>query len=209
VGRGRRRQPGGGRDETSAQHGGHDRRPVRSNQQRRLPPRAAGPTVWIANPNTHALEWLEAPYTHLAGSTALPGGGRYTSVAAGAGAIWVVGGRTLWRVDPATHRLAATIDLGFAPADVAAGAESVWVVDERGGAVVRVDPTLARVVARIRVGRSPRAVAFGSGAVWVANEADGTVSRIDPARNEVTRAIPVGAHPLDLAAGLSAVWVVR
>jgi YVTN family beta-propeller protein len=179
------------------------------------PPRLAaratayGPTVWIANPNAHALERLEAPYTHLAGSTALPGSGRYSSVAAGAGAIWVAGGRTLWRVDPATHRLASMIDLGFAPADVAAGAGSVWVVDERGGAVVRVDPTSAHVVARIRVGRSPRAVAFGSGAVWVANEADGTVSRIDPARNAVARTIAVGAHPVDLAAGLGAVWVVR
>jgi YVTN family beta-propeller protein len=170
---------------------------------------AYGPTVWIANPNTHALEWLEAPYTHLAGSTALPGGGRYTSVAAGAGAIWVVGGRTLWRVDPATHRLASTIDFGFAPADVAAGAGGVWVVDEQGGTVVRVDPVSNRVVERIRVGRSPTAVAVGSGAVWVTNEADGTVSRVDPARNAVARTIVVGAHPVDLAAGLGAVWVVR
>jgi YVTN family beta-propeller protein len=179
------------------------------------PPRLAasatayGPTVWIADPNTHALERLEAPYTHLAGSTALPGSGRFASVAVGAGAIWIVGGRTLWQVDPATHRLAATIDLGFAPADVAAGAGGVWVVDARSDAVVRVDPTSARIVARIRVGRSPRAVAFGSGAVWVANEADGAVSRIDPGRNAVTRTIAVGADPVDLAAGLGAIWVVR
>jgi YVTN family beta-propeller protein len=169
---------------------------------------AFGTIVWIANPNAHALERLEPPYTHLAGSTALPGNGHY-AVAAGKDAIWVVGGRTLWRVDPATHRLAGAIALGFAPADVAAGAGAVWVVDEQRGVVVRVDPASSRIVARIRVGRSPRAVAVGSGGVWVANQADGTVSRIDPGRNAVARTIAVGAHPVDLAAGLGAVWIVQ
>jgi serine/threonine-protein kinase len=170
---------------------------------------ALGPIVWIANPNAHQLEWLGAPYTHLGGVVELPGDARLSAVAAGAGAIWVAGHKTLWRVDPGEQRVAATIPLDFTPVEVAAGAGAVWLVDERGGAVVRVDPGSDRVVARVRVGRNPRAVAVGLGSVWVANELDGTVSRIAPASNAVVETIGVGSRPVDLAAGLGGVWVAR
>ena len=170
---------------------------------------AYGPTVWIADPNTHALERLQPPYTHLAATAALRGAGGYAAVAAGQGAIWVIGGRTLWRVSPATGRVAATIALDFAPVDVAAGAGGVWLVDESGGTVVRLDPASGRLVARIRSGRSPRAVTVDADAVWVLNSADGTVARIDPRQNAVVRTISVGPRPVDIAAGLGSVWVVR
>jgi YVTN family beta-propeller protein len=171
---------------------------------------AYGPIVWIADPNTHALERLEPPYTGLAGATALPGGVYgYAGIAAGQGAIWVVGGRTLWRVNAATGRLVATIPLDFAAADVAAAAGAVWLVDEEGGVVVRLDTESQRVVARIRTGDSPHAAAGDSDTVWVANSGDGTVSRIDPRHNAVERTISVGPRPVDIAVGLGAVWVVR
>jgi YVTN family beta-propeller protein len=170
---------------------------------------AYGPIVWIADPYTHALERLEPPYTHVAGADVLPGGDDFAAVTAGQGAIWVVGGRTLWRVNAKTGRLVATIPLDFVAADVAAAAGGVWVVDERGGAVVRFDPASNRRVARIRTGRGPRAVAVGSDTAWVANQGDGTVSRIDPRGNMVVRTISVGARPLGLAVGLGAVWVIR
>jgi YVTN family beta-propeller protein len=170
---------------------------------------AFGPVVWIANPNAHELERIEPPYTHLVRTTPLPGGARRLAVAAGEGAVWVVGGQTLWRVNPRTGRLVATIRLDFAPADVAAGAGGVWLADGRAGTVVRVDPGSNRVTARIRTGRGPRSVAVGSDQVWVANRGDGTVARIDPRRNAVLRTIAVGARPIDLAVGLGAVWVVR
>jgi YVTN family beta-propeller protein len=170
---------------------------------------AYGPIVWIADPNTHTLERLDPPYTHLAPAAALPGVSHYTAIAAGQNAIWVVGGRMLWRADAKTGRLVATIPLDFAPSDVAAGGGGVWLVDEHGGAVVRVDPATNRVAVRIRTGRGPHAVAADADRVWVLNRGDGTVSRIDPGRNAVVRTIHVGSGPVDLAAGLGAVWVVR
>jgi serine/threonine-protein kinase len=170
---------------------------------------AYGPVVWIANPNAREIERLEPPYTHLMRATGVASRVREMAIAAGEGAVWVTGGRRLWRVNATTGRLVATVRLGFTPADVATGAGAVWLTDDSRRAIVRVDPVSDRIVARIRVGRDPVAVAVGSGAVWVANRGDGTISRIDPRRDVVERTITVGSRPVDVAVGLKAVWVVR
>ena len=178
-----------------------------------------GADVWVANPNTRELNRVVAPYTAVAARIGLPPGRRagsgphrYNGIAVGAGSVWVVGDtrdRTLWRVDPATQRVIATVALPFAPRDVAVGSGGVWLVDRRADSVIRVDPRTNRIVATIRVGRGPSAVAIGERVVWVSNELDGTVSRIEPNRNVVDRTISVGSAPIDLAAGLGALWVVR
>jgi YVTN family beta-propeller protein len=168
---------------------------------------AFGRDVWVANPAARALERLEPPYTGVAATVRLPGVPRL--VAAGESAVWVVGGRSLWRVDAGAQRVVARIRLPFSPQGVDAGNGGVWLVDRGGDAVVRVDPTTQRAVQRIAVGHAPAGVAVGPGAVWVANRADGTVSKIDPSRNAVVKTIRAGSEPIDLVAGLGAIWVVR
>jgi YVTN family beta-propeller protein len=168
---------------------------------------AFGRDVWVANPTARTLERLGPPYTGVAGTLRLSGVPRL--VAAGQGAVWVVGGRTLWKVDAGAQRVVVRSRLPFAAHGVDAGNGGVWLVDRGGNAVVRVDPVTARVVKRIPVGRAPAAVAIGQGAVWVANRVDGTVSKIDPGRNAVVKTIRAGSEPVDLVAGLGAVWVVR
>jgi YVTN family beta-propeller protein len=166
-----------------------------------------GRDVWIANPSGRRLDLLAPPYTATTASVRLPGAPRL--VAAGEGAVWATGGRTLWRVDPRALRRVASIRLGFAPSAIAAGRGGVWLADASGDAVVRIDPAGGRDPQRIKVGDAPNAIAVGADAVWVANRADGTVSRIDPRRNAVAQTIGVGTEPVDLVAGLGAVWVVR
>jgi len=168
---------------------------------------AFGRDVWIANPSARGLDLLDPPYTGITGTVRLPGAPRL--VAAGLGAVWVVGVDTMWRVDPGSRRIVARVRLPFAPQAIDAGNGAVWLVDRVGNAVVRLDPATNRLTKRIPVGRGPSAVAVGAHSVWVSNRADGTVSRIDPSRNAVDRTIPVGAEPVDLVAGLGAVWVVR
>jgi YVTN family beta-propeller protein len=168
---------------------------------------AFGRDVWVANPSGYRLELLDPPYTAISASVSLPGAPRL--VAAGEGAIWAVGGRTLWRVDPRTPRLVASIRLPFTPRAIDAGSGGVWLADGSGDAVVRIDPASGRPTQRITVGRAPTALAVGADAVWVANRGDGTVSRIDPRGNTVDKTIRVGGEPIDLVAGLGAVWVVR
>jgi Protein kinase domain len=175
----------------------------------RLPATAVafGRDVWVANPSGGRLDLLAPPYTAIAASVQLSGAPRL--VAAGEGAVWAVGGRTLWRVDARALRVVASIRLPFAPVAIDAGNGGVWLADRSGDAVVRIDPPSGRPTQRIKVGDAPTAIAVGADAVWVSNSAEGTVSRIDPRRNAVAKTIPIGAEPVDLVAGLGAVWVVR
>ena len=168
---------------------------------------AFGRDIWVANPGAHALDRLGPPYTHVATAVHLAGRPRF--VAAGEGAVWVAGDRTLWRIDAGRARPRARIPLSFSVTALAAGIGGIWLVDKDAERLVRIDPRTYETTARIRVGHGPRAVAVGAGSVWVANSADGTVSRIDPRRNVVERTIRVRSAPIDLEVGLGAVWVVR
>ena len=134
-----------------------------------------------------------------------------SAMAIGAGAVWVVGDpadRRLWRIDPARHRIAATIDLGLPPAGIAVGGGAVWVTDALGDRVVRVDPAAHRIVRSIPVGRGARRVTYTAGSVWIANAIDHTVTRIDPGTNRVVATIPVAASPQAVAGGEGFLWVV-
>jgi Protein kinase domain len=168
---------------------------------------AFGRDVWVANPGGRMLDLLAPPYTAISASVRLRGAPRL--VAAGEGAVWAAGGRTLWRVDARALRVVASTRLPFAPNAIAVGGGGVWLADRSGDAIVRIDPAGGRPPQRIKVGDAPTAIAVGADAVWVANMADGTVSRIDPRRNAVDKTIVVEAEPVDLVAGLRAVWVVR
>jgi streptogramin lyase len=168
---------------------------------------AFGRDVWVANPDLHALQRLDPPYTAVAATVPL-GADRPTGIAAGERALWAIAGRSLWRVDPGSGRT-TRFRLGFAPRAVAAGGGAVWLVNRGAGAVARFAPRDGRVVALIPVGRGPVSVAAGVGSVWVANGLDRTVSRIDPLQNRVTRTISVDSPPVDIAVGLGEVWVVK
>jgi YVTN family beta-propeller protein len=132
-------------------------------------------------------------------------------MATGFGAVWVIGDWSdtrLWRIDPATARIASTFELPFKPRSFAVGAGGVWVVDPVGDRVARLHPRDGRVVATVKVGRGASGIAVGAGAVWVTNQLDGTLSRIDPDRREVTDTIEVGPRPVEVAVDGSDVWVV-
>ena len=132
-----------------------------------------------------------------------------TSVAVGAGAVWVgdARGNNVARIDPVTKQVIESITVGDGADAVAVGAGAVWVADRLAGAVVRIDPATNSVTTTIPVGRSPTGIAVGFGSVWVANSRDGTVSRIDPVRDRVVKTIEVGGSPQALAVGNGRVWV--
>ena len=134
----------------------------------------------------------------------------FSSVAVTDDAVWVIGDpldHRLWRIDPRTGRLAASIRLPSAPKDVAIGAGGVWVSSQLDDTLMRIDPATNSVSATVPVGRGASGVGVGLGSVWVANTVDGTVSRIDPRTVEVTETIDVDGNPVDLSVGDGAVWV--
>jgi YVTN family beta-propeller protein len=168
---------------------------------------AFGRDVWVVNPSGYRLELLDPPYTAITMSVPLPGVPRL--VAAGEGAVWAVGGRTLCRVDrvradSSRGSLSRLLLKQLTRARAACG----WPTGAGTPSSVSILPS-GHPMQRINVGHPPTAIAVGADSVWVANRADGTVSRIDPRRNAVEKTIRVGAEPIDLVAGLGAVWVVR
>jgi YVTN family beta-propeller protein len=131
-------------------------------------------------------------------------------VAVGEGSVWVTGDmvdRRVWRLEPRTGRILATIRLPVAPRTIAAGSGGVWITAPIDDVVVRIDPATNRVADRIPVGRGASGVAVGGGAVWVTNSIDGTVSRIDPVSRRVTDTVTVGGLPRDVVVGAGGVWV--
>src|SRR5262249_59250487 len=93
-----------------------------------------------------------------------------SKMATGGGYVYALGDaadRRLWRIDPRTARIVQTYDLGFAPADLAADANSIWVVDQIGDAVVRIDRGSGRQTPRLRLPARASSVALGASSVRV------------------------------------------
>ena len=112
-------------------------------------------------------------------------------------------------IDPGSGRVASAIPVGSAPAEVAVGADAVWVTNTSENTVSRIDLVTNGIRQTIPVGAGPAGVAVGGGAVWVANGLDGTVSRIDPATNRNVDTIRTGNGPRGVAYGEGAVWVTN
>jgi peptide/nickel transport system substrate-binding protein len=131
---------------------------------------------------------------------ALAGGGAgTTALAAGAAG----------RIDPASGKLLAEVDVHGRPTAIALSPEAVWVANGTNGTVERIDPTTDAVQDSIDVGNSPSGVALGERAIWVADGESGTVSQINPDVDKVVNTTQVGNGPRGLAVGAHAVWVVN
>jgi hypothetical protein len=144
----------------------------------------------------------------------IPLGVQVGAIAASDSAVWVLSddGR-LFRVDPVTNKVVATISLPageWPEAYVAVGDGAVWVTvaspdtikEPQFDSLLRIDPQTNQIVARIHVGDSPEGIGVTSDSIWTANhrsswdakanEATGIydVSRVSVATNrEVVRPV--------------------
>jgi streptogramin lyase len=107
----------------------------------------------------------------------------------GQGGMWLMtfDGKVL-RADRRTGKVVAQVPGSFRAADLAVGAEGVWVYDQHRGAVLRIDPATNRVARTIPVISQPlvevssRVLALGGGAVWVLDKGGEALVRVDPYR---------------------------
>ena len=142
---------------------------------------------------------------------AIPLGGQPSTLAAGAGSLWVTNldDRTLTRIQPETRALGRRIQLAGTPTGVTAGPTGVWISYGLVGSVAHVVPQVNDVVKTIPdvFGRSSGgAITQGEGAVWAAS-GSGELVRIDPRSHRVTGRVTVGVAPTAVAASEGAVWV--
>jgi peptide/nickel transport system substrate-binding protein len=112
-------------------------------------------------------------------------------------------------IDSDTGKLVSEIPAGSAPAEVAVGANAVWVTNTNDNTVSRIDLATRTLRQTIPVGAGPEGVAVGGGDLWVANGLDGTVSRIDPATNREVDRVFTGNGPRGVAYGEGSVWVTN
>jgi streptogramin lyase len=101
------------------------------------------------------------------------------------GSIWVAGTRDveLYRIDPATNQIIATIELRSRPVALTSGEGSVW-VRQSDGAVQRIDGNSSKLLATIatEVADQYGGIAVGGGSVWINSEKVPLV-QIDPQTN--------------------------
>ena len=133
-------------------------------------------------------------------------------VAAGAGAVWVADGASLYRIVPGltgqtmTHPF-ATLPHGGLIGDVVTAAGAVWVDDTTDGTVDRYTPSTGRPSAAITIGRTAGVMAAGDGGVWVADPDTRTVARISPARDRVDDVVTAPGPPTHLTTASHSLWV--
>jgi len=176
---------------------------------------AADGALWVMAPGR--LDRIDPSVDAVSGSVALGSTtDLYNGLAANAGGLWATDSDAalLYRVDPTTLTVAATIPAGLSPKGVLATDAGVWVADVHGGSVLRIDPATNKVVATTTVGPTgnsgPNWLASGLGSIWVDVPNNRTIVRIDPVTNKVQTTIPApaGVTPCGgLAIGTAAVWV--
>ena len=127
--------------------------------------------VWITDREGGAV--LHVSPNNLETRETITVGPLPSSIAVGAGAIWVStfeddGVRRLETAWPNGRTTAGErIAVGDGPIDIAVGEGAIWVANSLDGTVSRIDPDSSRVVETIDVGGSPQGIAVGEGAVWV------------------------------------------
>jgi len=148
-------------------------------------------------------------------------GGFSYGMAAGAGALWVVGSDEINRIDPASDTVTASIPVGASgsgPGGVAVGAGAVWVPVAVPGTLWGINPGTNKVTSRIPLDgplRGSISVSAGHDAVWVAccgqgpgaSASGGRLLRVDPRRKRVVADIALPASPVAVAADDAGAWV--
>jgi streptogramin lyase len=175
----------------------------------------AGPYLWHAVSGPAASHPRPLPPLAVVGRTHLSHGGSF--LAAGFGAIWVTGKGVVYRVDPASAQIVATIavpGIGLKQSHIATGAGAVWVTGRDHGrwGIYRIDPRRNRIASFIRLPPTPVVVTVAYGQVWVDEPRTGpaVVFRIDPRTNHVSGPpIRVGTGGGWMVAGFGALWVTN
>jgi DNA-binding beta-propeller fold protein YncE len=132
-----------------------------------------------------------------------------TGIAAGAGAIWVTHScRGVYRIDPYTGRVTASLRVPHAGNSIAVAHGLVWVTDYQG-TVLRIQPRTDRIVGKpIPVGYGDWTLAPSARTLWVTNYGSPgirPVSRIDLATGAVRRFGTPGVTDVQ-AVGAGSLW---
>ena len=166
---------------------------------------SSGPHVPM-DPAPVGISELTAATGTITGSSSLPS--EPGSVASGDGSVWVsspVSG-ILYRVDPATAAVMATIVVGTGAGAVAVAGPDVWVANTITGSLSEVSSATDEVVKTFVAGSEPTGLAVGYGFLWVADASASSLAALNTASDQVTT-YPLTAPPFGIAVGAGSVWL--
>jgi DNA-binding beta-propeller fold protein YncE len=180
-------------------------------------------SVWVAmmddsgREQQGALVRIDSATKQLTANIALPGD--ITSdpayVATDDTAVWVadLATRAVWRIEPASNTVTATIEIPANADGLAVGGGAVWVglLGSGDGEIARLDPATNQVVGTIVTDRQGGPIAYAEGSLWVrSSDADGgnLLVRLDPTSGARLAAIPVPGDLVDIVALDGSLWVV-
>jgi virginiamycin B lyase len=140
-------------------------------------------------------------------------------LAAGAGAVWLTGGAEIYRLDPQTASVVATIPVPQQPCEGSAvGFGALWTATCVKPGLARIDPATNRVSDHVRLAipdelGGEASIGAGAGGVWLVVDGPGCttcrLARVDPRSLRVVARIPVRTGAADVRVGLGAVWVTN
>ncbi|HTG48285.1 MAG TPA: adenylate/guanylate cyclase domain-containing protein [Actinomycetota bacterium] len=116
----------------------------------------------------------------------------------GFGYAWTgIGGETrsqILKIDPASGRTLATIDLPGTMADAEGGPTSIWYLSEQGD-LLEIDPASTKIVNRYTVpaGQPTRVVPL-IGSIWVCDCPNGKILQVDPKDGSVEKTVALQQH---------------
>ena len=177
-----------------------------------------GGSIWDGE--SHRVRVCDPKTLRTTALIKLPGG--FSGMAYGFGSVWAVNEDqgTVLRIDPATHRVTATIVAGNGcyscdvDSNILVAYGAAWVESDQSSTIYRIEPATNAVrVFHVRAKPLPdfnaRWLVPGLGSLWLTTSA-GHVSRFDPANMRV-----VGTYPADptgggsdyISVGYGSLWV--
>jgi len=159
------------------------------------------------------VQQVQRPYSELRHTASFQIGGTADWVAITSDGVWVAGSKpfTLRRIDPATNKVAAIVNLpGEACSGIESGFESIWVpLCTEKPSLLRLDASTAKVSATLDVGPAgpEGGIAASEDSIWLVTDTHGTLSRIDPATNQVRQTVRIPAGAINPIFSDGFIWV--
>jgi streptogramin lyase len=198
--------------------------PIRPRPQDRPVAVAAGEgSVWVVVANTYeyvpdlrnrlpsSLVRLDPASGAILDLISLPG--RAAGVAVGGGSVWVasrVDPPAIYRIDPKTKRVVATIDSGHPTSGAVTYQEPYLWAANQDGYLTRIDSrTNQTTVFEVGSPEWPALVSDGQ-SIWISAPLDNIVARFDPSTGAISRTVPTGGSRPQMFAFLgNDIWVTN
>lgn len=167
-------------------------------------------SLWVPNCGDKTVSRVDLKTGTVTTTFPMTIGNSEGAVAVGAGSFWMMTDAkgTLARIDPATNKVVAEINIAPGSFAVAFADNTVWITSTEKNLLTRVNAATNVVEETVPVGPRPRFLTIGDGAVWTLNQGDGSISRVDIKTNKVVATIEAGLPGTggEIAYGEGSVW---